>query len=65
MRATLQIIFSSVVCNVAALGHGWEKAFGLQDGDHPDGSMDDLRKSWIEIDKAGAVVPAWDAFELF
>ncbi|EIN14358.1 hypothetical protein PUNSTDRAFT_49178 [Punctularia strigosozonata HHB-11173 SS5] len=56
---------SSNVCRMAAVGFGWQGAFGLEGGDHEDGSMDNGRKRWVEIDNAGAIVPQWDAFELF
>lgn len=45
---------------MSALGFGWDGAFGdLED------SIDEERKRWVEIDNAGAIAPAWEAFEVF
>ncbi|THH00997.1 hypothetical protein EW145_g6998 [Phellinidium pouzarii] len=54
-------------CKLAAVGLGWERAFGFEAGD-PDTTvmaMDDARKRWVEIDNAGSIVPVWRAFEMF
>ncbi|KAI5115441.1 hypothetical protein M0805_008893 [Coniferiporia weirii] len=54
-------------CKLAAVGFGWERAFGFDEGD-PDTTlmrMDDERKRWVEIDNAGNIVPVWRAFEMF
>ncbi|TFK56877.1 hypothetical protein OE88DRAFT_1650368 [Heliocybe sulcata] len=54
---------SSNVCKVAAVGLGWDRAFGQVDQDT--GEMDEDRKGWVEIDLKGTVEPYWKAFELF
>ena len=45
---------------MSALGLGWDRAFGdLENG------IDEERKRWVEIDNAGAILPLWEAFEVF
>jgi hypothetical protein len=56
---------SSMVCDVAALGFGWAGAFGLQDGDRPDGSWDETRRRWVDVENGGVVSPVWKALQLF
>ncbi|KAG5654158.1 hypothetical protein H0H81_006870 [Sphagnurus paluster] len=53
---------SSNVCKMAAVGLGWERAFGVVDSM---GYLDDAHKRWVEIDQKGTVVPVWQPFELF
>ena len=65
VRLTL-FLPSSVVCKIAALGFGFERAFGFDDGlSHVPGSINEDRKRWVEIDNRDQVIPAWDAFALF
>ncbi|GLB43568.1 hypothetical protein LshimejAT787_1400800 [Lyophyllum shimeji] len=54
--------FSSNVCKLAAVGLGWDAAFGTVDSM---GSMDKKHKRWVELDQRGSIVPAWVPFELF
>ncbi|KAG6812844.1 hypothetical protein H0H92_015942 [Tricholoma furcatifolium] len=54
--------FSSNVCKLAAVGLGWEAAFGTVESS---GAIDDEHKGWVEIDQNGAIVPIWWPFELF
>lgn len=51
-----------MVCKAAAIGLGWERAFGKVNSM---GQMEKERKGWIEIDEKGQVVPEWGAFALF
>lgn len=53
---------SSNICKMAAVGLGWDKAFGKVD---EMGYIDEKRKGWVEIEEKGRVVPVWTAFELF
>jgi len=53
---------SSNVCKLAAVGLGWDRAFGKVDAM---GSVDQKGKHWVEIDEKGQVRPVWHAFELF
>lgn len=53
---------SSSVCRLAAVGMGWEKAFGQVDDM---GSIDPNGKGWIDVDQKGQIIPVWEAFELF
>ena len=53
---------SSSVCRLAAVGMGWEKAFGQVDDM---GSIDTNGKGWIDVDQKGQIIPVWEAFELF
>ncbi|KAG6865104.1 hypothetical protein C0991_005065 [Blastosporella zonata] len=54
--------FSSNICKLAAVGLGWEAAFGEVDSM---GAIDEDRKRWVEIDQNGSIVPAWLPFQLF
>lgn len=54
--------FSSNICKLAAVGLGWDTAFGAVDDM---GQMDDNQKRWVEIDQKGQVIPVWEPFELF
>ena len=57
---------SSNICRVSAIGLGWERAFGYDDGEnHDDGNINDERKRWIDLDNRGIVSPMWQAFEVF
>ena len=53
-------------CKLAAVGLGWERAFGFATGDPARTimDMDDEAKRWVEIDNAGNVIPVWRAFEM-
>jgi len=53
---------SSNVCKLAAVGLGWDRAFGKVDDM---GIVDQKGKLWVEIDEKGAIRPVWHAFELF
>jgi hypothetical protein len=52
-----------MICGMAAVGFGWVEAFGLQDGDKYDGSWDDMKKRWVEIENGGVVSPVWLPFK--
>ena len=55
----------SNVCRVSALGFGFDRAFGFDDGgDHYDGTPNKARARWVDVDVEARVVPAWHAFEL-
>ncbi|TBU62547.1 hypothetical protein BD310DRAFT_918640 [Dichomitus squalens] len=55
----------SNVCRVSALGFGFERAFGFDDGDdHHDGNPNKVRARWVDVDVEARIVPAWHAFEL-
>ena len=58
----LLIFYSSNVCKLAAVGLGWDRAFGKVD---TMGNVDEKGKHWVEIDEKGQVRPVWHAFELF
>jgi hypothetical protein len=60
-----QPLDSSVICDMAAVGFGWARAFGLQDGDKPYGTWDDDRVRWIEAENGGGVTPAWMGYMMF
>ncbi|KAF8899274.1 hypothetical protein BD779DRAFT_1666971 [Infundibulicybe gibba] len=49
-------------CKMAAVGLGWERAFGKVD---KMGNIDNENKRWVEIDQKGHIVPVWRPFELF
>ena len=50
---------------MAALGFGFERAFGFDDdGDHYMGEPNPKRARWVDVDNANRIVPAWEAFEL-
>ena len=62
---TDDVVGSSNVCRVSALGFGFERAFGFDDGgDHYDGTPNKARARWVDVDVEARVVPAWHAFEL-
>ncbi|KAF9566929.1 hypothetical protein CPC08DRAFT_814462 [Agrocybe pediades] len=53
---------SSSVCDLAAVGLGWEKAFG----DVNDmGDLDEKGKRWVDVDERGRIIPVWRPFEMF
>lgn len=57
---------SSNFCKLSAVGLGWTRAFGFEDGDpNRKMTMDDAKKRWVEIDNRGDIDPVWRAFELF
>ncbi|GJE89491.1 hypothetical protein PsYK624_055920 [Phanerochaete sordida] len=57
---------SSNVCRLSAVGLGWERAFGFGHDDDPsDGSINDAKKRWIDLDNRGTVAPSWTSFEVF
>jgi hypothetical protein len=57
---------SSNVCRLSAVGLGWDRAFGFDDGtDHTNGYINDSAKRWIDLDNRGTVSPSWTAFEVF
>jgi hypothetical protein len=58
----LLTIYSSNVCKLAAVGLGWDRAFGKVDAM---GLVDQEGKRWVEIDEQGQIRPVWHAFELF
>ncbi|TFK42000.1 hypothetical protein BDQ12DRAFT_677505 [Crucibulum laeve] len=53
---------SSNICRLAAVGLGWDRAFGNVD---EMGAIDNEHKRWIDVDQKGAIVPVWQPFELF
>ncbi|CDO73428.1 hypothetical protein BN946_scf185013.g62 [Trametes cinnabarina] len=55
----------SNVCKLAALGFGFERAFGFDDGaDHSTGAVNRERRRWVDVDVDGRIEPLWTAFEL-
>lgn len=63
---TNEICASSNICRLSAVGLGWDRAFGFDDGgDHHNGVINDKAKRWIELDNRGAITPSWTAFEVF
>lgn len=57
---------SSNVCRLAAVGLGWDRAFGFGGADDSSGGyINDARKRWIDLDNRGTVAPSWTAFEVF
>ena len=78
LRTQLLFASSSNVCKIAAIGFGWERAFGFDPADREGAStssaqhganvqdtIDEARKRWVEIDDKGNIAPVWRAFELF
>lgn len=62
----LTVCYSSAICKSAAVGLGFDRAFGFGDGgDHYMGDIDDKHKRWVELDNKGSVSPEWEAFDLF
>ncbi|EMD32521.1 hypothetical protein CERSUDRAFT_58386 [Gelatoporia subvermispora B] len=56
----------SNACKLSALGLGFDRAFGFDDGaDYSTGSINEERKRWVEIDNQDQVVPIWTGFELY
>ncbi|KAI0828830.1 hypothetical protein BC628DRAFT_1169789 [Trametes gibbosa] len=54
----------SNVCRLAALGFGFDPAFGFDDdGDHTMGSINRERRRWVDVDVDGKIEPPWVAFE--
>ena len=52
------------MCRLAALGFGFERAFGFDDdGNYFQGDPNPKRARWVDVDIAGRVIPAWDSFE--
>lgn len=64
---------SSNMCKLAAVGLGWDRAFGFSNGGEEEvlrpgefqNEIDNERKRWIDIDSRGIIEPAWRPFELF
>ncbi|KAI0654459.1 hypothetical protein C8Q70DRAFT_1027189 [Cubamyces menziesii] len=55
----------SNVCKLAALGFGFERAFGFDDDvDHLMGNINREKRRWVDVDVDGRIEPAWNAFEL-
>ncbi|KAI0035156.1 hypothetical protein K488DRAFT_43947 [Vararia minispora EC-137] len=54
--------FASNICKLAAVGLGWERAFGDMGRQ---GMVDRATAGWIDVDLKGAVVPEWEAYEMF
>lgn len=66
LEATVCTI-SSNICKLAAVGLGWDRAFGFETGD-PDKNLHEMvdeRKRWLEIDNRGDIEPTWRALEMF
>lgn len=60
------LISRSNACKLSALGLGFDRAFGFDDGaDYSTGSINEERKRWVEIDNQDQVVPIWTGFELY
>lgn len=57
-------LYSSNFCKLAAVGLGWDRAFGFGE-DKEQMSINDGTKRWIEIDNNGSVAPDWRPFDLF
>ncbi|EAU92306.2 hypothetical protein CC1G_00525 [Coprinopsis cinerea okayama7 len=53
---------SSNFCRLAAVGLGWESAFGKV---NDLGDIDNVNKHWVDIDAKGAIIPVWEPYELF
>ncbi|KAH9849198.1 hypothetical protein C2E23DRAFT_840279 [Lenzites betulinus] len=54
----------SNVCRSAALGFGFDRAFGFDDdGDYTLGEINRERRRWVDVDVDGKIEPAWVAFE--
>ena len=53
---------SSNFCRLAAIGMGWDKAFGNVNNM---GEIDQANKRWVDVDLKGTEIPVWQAFELF
>ncbi|KAJ7492277.1 hypothetical protein FB451DRAFT_524892 [Mycena latifolia] len=53
---------SSVVCKLAAVGLGWEQAFGNVD---EMGYIEREAMRWVDVDTKGRVVPVWEAFQAY
>jgi hypothetical protein len=51
---------SSAICKAAALGFGWDKAFGAIS---ELGDIDQTNAAWVDVDQKGQVVPAWKGFD--
>ena len=52
------------MCRLAALGFGFERAFGFDaDGDYYQGDPNPERARWVDVDIAGRIIPAWMSFE--
>lgn len=62
MGSDERFVTSSNVCKLAAVGLGWERAFGNVG---PDGNIDEDGKGWVDIENEDRVSPEWEAFELF
>jgi hypothetical protein len=65
---------SSNVCKIAAVGFGWDRAFGFEGTSYNPNSnsaeegqvtVNDKRKGWIDVDDKGNIAPVWRAFEMF
>ncbi|THH23128.1 hypothetical protein EUX98_g8050 [Antrodiella citrinella] len=59
---------SSSICKAAAVGLGWDRAFGFGDGsDHTQGKIDNTRKRWVDLDNKGVsaevVIQEWEKEE--
>ncbi|KAF7303126.1 hypothetical protein MKEN_01276200 [Mycena kentingensis (nom. inval.)] len=50
---------SSVICKLAAVALGWDRAFGNVDDL---GYLDKTNSRWVEVDNKGRIVPIWEAF---
>jgi hypothetical protein len=47
---------------MAAVGLGWDRAFGEMDDM---GEIDRKTALWVDVDEKGSVIPEWVAFEMF
>ncbi|KAI0347827.1 hypothetical protein BDW22DRAFT_1349892 [Trametopsis cervina] len=57
---------TSNVCKISAIGLGWNRAWGYEDGQEDErGVPNPDKKRWVEIDNKGAIAPEWTAFEVF
>ncbi|KAI0778815.1 hypothetical protein BD413DRAFT_512009 [Trametes elegans] len=54
----------SNVCTTAALGFGFDRAFGFDDdGDYSMGAINRERRRWVDVDVDGRITPEWEPFE--
>lgn len=74
-RASIQTLrISSNVCKIAAVGFGWDRAFGFEgipynsnglSHEESQDTVSEKHKRWIEVDDKSNIAPVWRAFEMF
>lgn len=56
---------SSNVCQLSAVGLGWNRAFGFDDGvGHEEHDVEDARRRWVTTENQGAAGTVWKGFEM-